>query len=252
MSEFRPAEDMDEVLAQLAAILDEAQAAGSRLGYFAALYRKVTERVKEGIASGRFQDGPLMARLDVVFANRYLEALDAWQQGRPCCGPWRLAFETCARWRPLILQQLLLGINAHINYDLGIAAATVAPGPALAGLQADFDEINAVLAELTGGVQAEIDALSPWIGLLDKVGGRTDAELVKFSLDEARKAAWGLAEELAGRPAADWAPRLARLDAEITDLGRLVRWPGFLLGLVLLLVRGAEVGNPRRIIRALR
>ena len=66
---------IDDVLADLDVILEKSLAAPSRLGYFAALYRKVTAKVKEGIESGFFDDGPRMEQLDVVFASRYLDAL---------------------------------------------------------------------------------------------------------------------------------------------------------------------------------
>ena len=80
---FVPASDIDDVITRLDVLIDGFQSGGSRLGYFPALYRKVTFAVRNGIASGRFQDGPRMARLDTVFANRYLEAIAAWQAGEP-------------------------------------------------------------------------------------------------------------------------------------------------------------------------
>ena len=76
------ARDIDEVIAQLDDIIARSIRDGSRLGYFAALYRKVTAKVKEGIAQGRFEDGPRMERLDVTFANRYLEAMDQFRRGK--------------------------------------------------------------------------------------------------------------------------------------------------------------------------
>jgi hypothetical protein len=43
-------------------------------------------------------------------------------------------------------------MNAHINLDLGIAAAQVAPGPALPALHTDFLCINAILASVVATV----------------------------------------------------------------------------------------------------
>lgn len=43
-------------------------------GYFAALYRKVTSRAKQGIADNEFEDGSRMEKLDVIFANPYINA----------------------------------------------------------------------------------------------------------------------------------------------------------------------------------
>ena len=127
-----PAATIDEVIAQLDEVIDRARREGSRVGYFPALYRKVTVAVKEGIAAGRFEDGQRMERLDVVFANRYLEAMAAWRAGEPPTRSWQLSFEAAGRWWPIVLQHLLLGMNAHINLDLGVAAARTAPGAELA------------------------------------------------------------------------------------------------------------------------
>lgn len=99
----------------------------SRLGYFAALYRRVTMAVKQGVADNIFQDGARMERLDVIFANRYLDALQEFRNGQPTTMSWRAAFQAAAHWYPLVLQQLLVGMNAHINLDLGVAAACCAP-----------------------------------------------------------------------------------------------------------------------------
>jgi hypothetical protein len=85
-----------------------------------------------------------------------------------------------------MLQRLLVGINAHINLDLGIAAAETAPGQALAGLRRDFDRINEIIASLITRVEHDIAGVSPWIGLLDRIGGRHDDVIVRFSIEVAR------------------------------------------------------------------
>ena len=92
------------------------------------------ESVKEGIEKGRFDDGPRMEQLDVNFANRYLEAYDQWKNKQPVSGPWKTAFDTEARRQPLVLQHLLLGMNVHINLDLGIAASETMAGKPLENL----------------------------------------------------------------------------------------------------------------------
>ncbi len=65
-----PAKNIDEVIARLTDIIDISRQESSRQGYFAALYRKVTINVKQGILNGRFEDGARMERLDVNFAVR--------------------------------------------------------------------------------------------------------------------------------------------------------------------------------------
>lgn len=84
---------IDDVIARLSDITASARRASNRAGYFAALYRTVTIAVKQGIADGRFEDGPRMERLDVLFASRHLEAFDAFQRGAPVTRSWRVALE---------------------------------------------------------------------------------------------------------------------------------------------------------------
>ena len=56
----KPAETVDDVLRALDEIIHWSWDRKSRLGYFAALYRRVTRIVKEGIDKGQFQNGPLI------------------------------------------------------------------------------------------------------------------------------------------------------------------------------------------------
>src|SRR5262249_30680500 len=88
---------------------------------------------------------------------------------------WQVAFRAAAWWRPIVVQHLLVGINAHINLDLGIAAVVTAPGDQLPGLQTDFDQINGVLASLVNVVEKEIATVSPLLGLLEKLSLKTDS-----------------------------------------------------------------------------
>ena len=64
------AKTIDEVIDYLDEIIETARATGSRTGYLAALYKKVTVQVKEKTAAGYFDDNERMEKLDVIFANR--------------------------------------------------------------------------------------------------------------------------------------------------------------------------------------
>ena len=242
---------IDEVIDQLTDIIDYAYRTRSRLGYFATLYRKVTLGIKAGITEGRFEDGPRMERFGVVFANRYFDAWQLFRQGGQPSMAWLVTFRATRNWRLLIIQHLLLGVSTHVNLDLGIAAAEVAPGDALASLKRDFEVINTILAELLDEVQDDVTAFSPWLWLLDRIGGRTDEVLINFSMTKARDAAWGVAERLAPLSPEDQAQEIAALDRRVTTLAYLIQTPGFFLSLGLLGIRLAESDNVARIIERL-
>jgi len=247
-----PAHHIDEVIQNLDRIIDRSIATGSRLGYFPALYRKVTLQVARGISQGQFEDGSRMERLDVLFANRYLDAFELFQQGKAVPASWRLAFETTAEWWPIVLQHLLLGINAHINLDLAIAAAATSPATELPGLRNDFNRINGILAALVDDVKAELTAIWPLLGLVDYVSGRGDEALIHFSMTKARDCAWQAAEQLAAASPSEHDSLVNEFDARVVVIGRLVRRPGVLAGTTTRLIRLGERKTVRAVIEILK
>jgi hypothetical protein len=242
---------IDEVLAALTGIIDNARANASRVGYFAALYRRVTQSVKDGIAAGRFQNGALVEQLDVVFANRYLDALAQFQNRQRPTRSWAVAFRTTGDALPLIVQQLLVAMNAHINLDLGIAAAAVAPDDKLRGIKPDFDRMNAVLAALVGTVEKEIAEVSPAIHLLEEIGLRTETTIINFSMDKARELAWATAQFLAAERADRRDDHIARLDLVVAALGESIAHPPPPIPIKLAPIRIPESDDIRHIIDVL-
>jgi hypothetical protein len=242
--------EIDVVLKRLEGVIADTISQRSRAGYFAAMYRKVTVAVRDAILAGRFDDPDRMARLDRVFAERYLDAYGAWRSGGPVTDSWSAAFVASRRWRPIIIQQLLVGMNAHINLDLGIAAATVAPGAQLIGLRSDFDVINEVLAGLIDGFMDDVDVVSPWVGFLDRFGGRTDQALVRFSIEVARRQAWELATQLAASPQ-QWDSVIRVRDTATAQFTMTILRPGTILPAGLFLVRLRESNDVTRIIDVL-
>jgi pyrroline-5-carboxylate reductase len=73
----------------------------------------------------------------------------------------------------LVLQHLLLGMNAHINLDLPIAAVA-AGGDQLATLRRDYDHLNVILTRMIDRMQAAVNAVSPEMAWLDRLGGGLD------------------------------------------------------------------------------
>ncbi|MGW1671392.1 DUF5995 family protein [Streptomyces sp. NPDC002324] len=234
------AENIDEVVDGLAGIVREAVRSGDRVGYFAALYRQVTAEVRAGIHAGLFDDGARMDRFDTFFGNRYFDAYDAWRRDRggPRC--WRQAFGLLDDGDTIIVQHLLLGVNAHINLDLAVAAARTSPGEAIHALRHDFLLINDILARVALAVQDSVGALSPLMSLLDRLGARTDERILDFSVRQSRAEAWHNAVLLAGQNEEERAATIERLDVRAAVLARLVARPGGLVRPALQLIRGTE------------
>ena len=252
LTPFTPCQTIDEVIARLDHMIERCIVEHSKLGYFAALYRNVTVGVRDGIAAGRFEDGPRMERFDVAFANRYFEAFDrAWRE-EETSQSWNVAFRAAGQWPPVILQHLLLGMSALINLDLAIAAVLIAPGEQLPGLKNDFFEITVLLAELIDRVQERIDRVSPWFRLIDRLGGRSDERLCAFAIGEVREFAWKTAQELAALPKAEFDALVDERDQDVARIGDAIRSPGLLLGMGLWLIRARETHPIPIVIETLR
>jgi hypothetical protein len=234
------ASTIDDVITDLDQIIEECRAAHSRLGYFPALYRKVTLEVKKGIQAGQFEDGPRMEMLDVIFANRYIEAYKSYRNSRPLTRSWLLAFEAGESSEPIVLQHLLLGMNAHINLDLGIAAAQTSPGTNLAALHSDFNQINRVLASLVDGVRSELSHIWPPLRVLAHLTDRQEDRVINFSMTKARDHAWGIAEKLARLPAGEHPREIAQRDQWTAAFGQILWKPPPLTRLLNRLIRLGE------------
>ena len=190
-------------------------------GYFAAMYLGVTREVQRGLAVGRFTNPEQLERLTVTFANRYLAA--ASSESPPAS--WAVAFDAAADRSVTIVQHLLLGMNAHINLDLGIACVEVAPGDAITSIRRDFDEINDVLAELVDRVQASLSEVSWLYRFVDDVIDSEEDAVINFSIGRARAHAWQYAVELAAMQPAEAAAKIERHDAVVAGLGRAIAHP---------------------------
>jgi hypothetical protein len=227
-----PTSSIAGVIAALDAIVAQSSKDGNRLGYFAALYNKVTRAVAEAIDRREFEDNARMERFDVIFANRYLDALAAWQAGRFPGHAWQQAFLAARKWHPLVMQHLLLGMNAHINLDLGIVAAQIVEGSSLHSLRDDFLRINTILAGLVAEVENDLAKIWPPFGWLTEM--TADDVFINFSMKRARDEAWEFATELFDAAPSAQARLIDHRDACVAKQARvLVRPPGWAQALLL-------------------
>jgi hypothetical protein len=157
---------------------------------------------------------------------------------------WNVALGCDRRFWPVVLQHLLLGMNAHINLDLGIAAAECAPGESIHALETDFNTINEVLCAMIDDVQARLTHVWPALGAIDRICGDFDEAVVNFSIRRAREQAWRLALTLAATTAGrERAVHIQRVDAMTAEIGRRILRPGTVLALKLAWVRLRERGT---------
>ena len=154
---------IDDLLFRMDALLQPMRATGDERQHFLATYMRTTLAVKDELERGGFVDEAWTERWDIAFANLYLDALDDWNAERPVPGPWRVAFEAAnAAPRVPPIRHLLLGMNAHINYDLPQALIQVITDqefddPALVARRSrDHEHIDAILSSRVAAEDGEL------------------------------------------------------------------------------------------------
>ncbi len=238
-----------DVIATLDTIVKDCEQTQNRAGYFAALYKRMTIAVSQGIANSRFEDGKRMEQLDMIFAQRYLSAYDAFRNSKDCSSSWQGALTGCGDRSLIVLQQLLLGINTHINLDLAIAAAAVAPGDAIHTLETDFNRINDVIASLVDDIQQCLEKVWFPMRWIDRIATKQEDSVLNFSIGIARKTAWKNAVMLAAMDEQQQAGYIKTMDTMVRKIGDRIMHPGLWPQILLRIIRMTEYENVARTIR---
>jgi hypothetical protein len=202
--------------------------------HFLSTYLRTTKAVAAELDRGGFVDRDWVERWDVAFADLYLDALEAPNPPEP----WRVAF--AAGHRPDVppLRHVLLGMNAHINYDLPQALiAVMSPAdfddPAVRDKRVrDHFHIDTVLSSRVNAEDAELAAAGQPISLVDRLLTPLNRLATKRFLGESRRKVWANAGVLdrarrdGGTAYVDRLAELSRLSAaRVADLER----PGFVV-----------------------
>jgi Family of unknown function (DUF5995) len=184
------------LITRMEADLGELREAGDARRFFHATYLRTTRAVADEIVRGGFADAVWLERWDLAFADLYLDALVADLRGEPVPQPWRVAFDA-ARDRPDLppVRHVLLGMNAHINYDLPqalLAVITTAEFDdlrVLASRAADHRHVDDVLLAQVGAEDVELSAdAAPT--LLDRVLRPANRAATRRILTESRAKVW--------------------------------------------------------------
>jgi hypothetical protein len=240
---MKQATTIEEVIQFLDEIIATSKLEQSAIGLFTTLYREVTMQIKQGIANGVFQNGERMEKLDVIFANRYLKAYYQYKAKEKPSECWEFSFQQAESFWPIVVQHLLLGINAHVNLDLGIAAAQVSTVEDIENLKYDFDQINTILSNLVGSVEKCLIKIWPTLTIILKLSGKIDNFFIDFSMKTARDGAWKFANEFVALPENQREATIEERDIKITKIARMISNPGYLVSAVFKFIRLFEKGT---------
>jgi hypothetical protein len=179
---------MEELLGRLEAGRDPAR-------FFLGTYLRTTRAVGEALGAGLFEDPAWVAAWDVDFAGLYLDALEAHGKDPATpARPWRLAFGADPGLPPEA--HVLLGMNAHINFDLPqslvrvIAPEDFASAERLALRRRDHERIDGVLAARIGPEDAALERVGGRRRLLDRLLTPVNRRAARLFLHESRRKVW--------------------------------------------------------------
>ena len=168
-------------------------------GVFATAYLHITRSLNEAFDTDTFQKKSWTKSYLIRFANLYREALlnDLLGKDENVPKAWRISFDLADKKEGLIIQHLLLGINAHINHDLAIALHDVQIDPYRDQKYSDHTQVNNILEKATDGLKKAVaEKYAPILDSLDRAFGSIDDEITEFSIPKAREHAWSMAVAL--------------------------------------------------------
>ncbi len=153
---------------------------------------------------------------------------------------------------PIVLQHLLMGMNAHINLDLGIAAAEISDGSTISDLHHDFNKINEILSAQVNDIQNKLVSIWPMLGKILEKTGAVDDLIVDFSMELARDGAWKFATELVKLTGSEKNTGIQNRDFKVAEKSKIVTDPGFGAKIILWIIRLGERGSVAEKIKKLK
>jgi hypothetical protein len=169
-------------------------------GVFATTYMLLTEAIRDTLREQPdfYDDRDWLFLQDALFADYYFRVIEANEAGQPVPEAWRIAFDTAASGDANAGQDMLLGINAHVQRDMPFVLAEV-------GLRTrdgttrkpDHDRTNQVLARAYEPIVREVERrYDPALATTNPGGNPGDDQAGLNVVAEWREQVWRNAERL--------------------------------------------------------
>jgi hypothetical protein len=226
LSSSEGAQPVLPVTERMQLMVDRWQTTADARAIFLNCYLLMTRNMIKAVEAGEFYDATWVSELLHRFAEFYFDALVLYEQD-PDAAPsvWRITHQAAAQHELLTIQNLMLGVNAHINYDLVLAVVEMLEHewPTLTPNQrhqryADHRHVNEVIARTINSVQDEVICrLAPAFYLIDRASGPLDEWLTERLICQWRDTVWHYAERFLNCETADERETL-RLEVEQSTL----------------------------------
>lgn len=224
--------DMEGLIRRMESLLARLDRAGDHRAAFLRVYAHMSRRVLRRMeADDFFLDPAWVERVAIRFAGHYYAAYHAYEQGRRCPPAWTLSFDCAVSRRTFLLEDVVLGVNAHINNDLPQVLAAILRDEKdwgdygrMTRRRFDHDQINRVLGEIIEAVEGEVaDHYGRLVRPLGRLMGRLDEILAARGLKRFRDNTWRQANFLlAAANEAERAEVLDWVERDALAVGRAV------------------------------
>lgn len=193
------AESDAQVIERMRSLIQQWEDQSDQRAIFLNCYSMMTSNMLSSIEREEFNDPAWVDRLLHNFAGYYFNALEAYEHNPSATPPvWDIAYRITRSTEALPLQKLLLGVNAHINYDLVFTLVELLE-PEWAELSesqraeryADHCFVNEVIARTIDAVQDTIlEPTMPAMDIIDKLFGPLDELLLSRLITNWRDQVW--------------------------------------------------------------
>jgi hypothetical protein len=189
----------DPVLQQMLSYLAVWEAQADARAIFLNCYAMMTRNMLAELERGGFEDNNWVRALLGRFAEYYFVALyHSEHSGEALPAVWRTAFEAARQSRANVIQNLVLGVNAHINYDLVFALADMLNSDWRSLSQErrqsryrDHCHVNDIISQTVNIVQDQvIERRLAGFDLVDKLMGPLDELLTSRLIASWREEVW--------------------------------------------------------------
>jgi hypothetical protein len=199
---------------------------------FLTCYLMMTSNMLTAIDQAEFIDPGWVNQLLHHFADYYFVALEAYEREASTAPPvWQLAHNTTRDPNALPIQNLLLGVNAHINYDLVLTLTDLLRSEwgslsdqSRTNRYADHCRVNDVIARTIDAVQDQvIEPAMPIADIFDKLLGPIDEIIISRLITHWRESVWRHVIGLLETCEIDEQARLIRqVEEEALKLGKIL------------------------------
>lgn len=187
-----------EVLDKMDSFIESWETSNDSRQIFLKCYRLMTANMFLALEKDVFHDPVWINTLLHRFANYYFDALNCYDCGGNTSKVWHEVHLLTSEKELREVQYLLMGVNAHINYDLVLTLYDMLhenwndlSKKDQTLLYEDHCKVNEIIAASIDAVQDELlSPADPMMGWIDKAFGRVDEYLLSRLIMSWRQEVW--------------------------------------------------------------